>query len=167
MKLKAILILTTVYFLLSTSLCGCEAFRKKFVRKPKGKREIKVVIETQEYDPEYSVEETYKRYFLFWRASLGELIDSLNAQDGNRKKRISAAKKIIENLQQMQQLLIAEKQTRLDDFILEQKKIVGQLDRRNLGRGKRLQIEGILKRQERRIQKEFNFRHIQDYLRKK
>ena len=162
-KFKVVLMLSTIYYLLSTSL-GCEAFRKKFVRKPKKEKEVEVVVHTQEYVSEYSTEETYKKYFLFWRTWHEELLNSLSAQDGNRKKRVFAAKKIVENLQQMRQLLLPEKQNRLDIYISEQKDIVRQLNKYNLNRIQRLRIKSILEKQRRQIQREFKYRHVQEYL---
>lgn len=150
---------------LSLALTGCEAFRKKFVRKPK-EREVKIIVETQEYESKYSVEETYKKYFLFWRLSHEELINSLNVQDGNRKKRIFTAEKVIENLQQMRQLVLPERQARLDIFILEQKNIAKQLDKYKLRRAQALKIKSILEKQRRQIQREFSCKRIQKYLTK-
>jgi len=164
MKLRTILILSTIYCLLSTSLCGCEAFRKKFVCKPKKEKEVEVIVHTQEYVSEYSTEETYKKYFLFWRTWHEELLNSLSAQNGNRKKRVFAAKKIVENLQQMRQLLLPEKQNRLDIYISEQKGIVRQLNKYNLNRIQRLRIKSILEKQRRQIQREFKCRQVQEYL---
>ena len=161
MRFLRSLVLAIVCF--SLILTGCEAFRKKFVRKPK-KKQIRVVVSPQEYTPEHSAQEVYKKYFLFWRAWHDELIDSLDAQDANRKKRISSAKKIIENLQQMHGLLIRKKQARLDIFILEQEDILKELDSYNLSFGKRLRIKSALNKQRRQIGKEFDYRHIQEYL---
>lgn len=161
-KPKVILLLFTLCFLLSTCL-GCEAFRRKFVRKAKEK-EVKVVIHTQEYESKYSIEETYKKYFLFWSTAHEELINSLNVQDGNRKKRIFAAKKVIENLQYMRQLLLLEKQVGLDTFISKLESILSQLDTYKLRRAQSLRIKSILEKQRRKIQREFSFRHIQEYL---
>ena len=161
MKFKAFLLLTT-YFLLLTTLFGCEAFRKKFVRKPKEK-EVKIVVETYEYEAE-SAEKTYKRFFLFWRAAHEEMINSLKSQDGNRKKLVFAAEKIIENLQQMRQLLMPQMQARLDTFISEQKDIARQLNRFKLQHAQLIRIKSMLEKQRRQIQKEFNYKHIQEYL---
>ena len=161
MKFKAFLLLTT-YFLLLTTLFGCEAFRKKFVRKPKEK-EVKIVVETYEYEAE-PVEETYKRFFLFWRAAHEEMINSLSTQDGNRKKLVFTAEKIIENLQQMRQLLMPQMQARLDTFISEQKDIARQLNRFKLQHAQLIRIKSMLEKQRRQIQKEFNYKHIQEYL---
>ncbi len=153
----------SILLCLSLALTGCEAFRKKFVRKPK-KKQIRVVVSPQEYTPEHSAQEVYKKYFLFWRASHDELTDSLGAQDANRKKRISSAKKIIENLRQMHGLLILKKQARLDIFILEQESRLRELDRYNLNPGQILRIKSTLNKQRRQIEKEFDYRHIQEYL---
>lgn len=161
MKFKAFLLLTT-YFLLLTTLFGCEAFRKKFVRKPKEK-EVKIVVETYEYEAE-SAEKTYKRFFLFWRAAHEEMINSLSTQDSNRKKLVFAAEKIIENLQQMRQLLMPQMQARLDTFISEQKDIARQLNRFKLQHAQLIRIKSMLEKQRRQIQKEFNYKHIQEYL---
>jgi len=161
-KFKVILLLIA-YSLQLTALCGCEAFRKKFVRKPK-KKQIRVVVIPQEYTPEHSAQQVYKKYFLFWRASHDELINSLDAQDANRKKRISSAKKIIENLQQMRELLIPEKQSRLNAFILEQETVLRELHRYNLSPGQKLRIKSTLNKQRRQIEKVFDYKHIQEYL---
>lgn len=158
-----ILVLLAVICLLF-SVSGCEAFRKKFVRKSKRQKEVKVVIETYEYESMYSVEETYKRYFLFWRAAHEEMINSLKSQDGNRKKLVFAAEKIIENLQQMRQLLMPQMQARLDTFISEQKDIARQLNRFKLQHAQLIRIKSMLEKQRRQIQKEFNYKHIQEYL---
>ena len=163
-KILTLFLLSAFSFQLSVLLCGCEAFRKKFVRKPKREKEVTVVVKIQEYESKYSTAETYKKYFLFWRCRHEELVNLLNAQEGNRKKRIFSAKKIIENLQQMQKLLLPQKQIKLESFISEQKAIVEKLDRYNLSRGQRLRIKSTLGKQRKKIQEEFAYRHIQEHL---
>ncbi|UCB56610.1 MAG: hypothetical protein JSV30_05215 [Candidatus Omnitrophota bacterium] len=159
-KLSRIIIL----FLFVASLSGCEAFRKKFVRKPKGEKEIKVVVNTQEYVSQYSRKQIYEKYFLFWKAANDELLGLLNIQEVNRKKRIYYAEKIAENLLQMQQLLAPEKQKALDAYIAEQKQIVVELKKYSLSLGKKLQIKGILRKQRREVRKEFSYKNIEEYL---
>ncbi|MBL7084870.1 MAG: hypothetical protein ISS43_02035 [Candidatus Omnitrophica bacterium] len=166
-RLLLVFILLSAFSFQLSALCGCEAFRKKFVRKPKEEKQIEVVVHTQEYSSEYSPEQIYKKYFLFWRSWHEELVNSLNAQEGNRKKLISAAKKSVENLQQMRQLLLPEKQDRLDIYILEQKSIVRELNKRRLSPAQRLKIKTRLEKQRRQIQKEFGYSHIQEHLIKK
>ena len=158
----SVLICALIFF--SLTLTGCEAFRKKFVRKPKKEKEIKVVIHTHEYESLYSVEQSYKKYFLFWRASHEELVNSLNAGNGNRKKRVFAAEKVLENLQQMRKLLLPEKQAGLDRFILEQKALAGELDKYKLKRARMSRVKAILEKQRRQIQREFSYKHTKEYL---
>ncbi len=162
-KTASLLIVSTLLF----SITGCEAFRKKFVRKPKREKEVKVVINPREYESDYSVEKAYKQYFLFWRISQEELLGLLNAQEGNRKRLLYSAKRVVENLEQMRQFCLPEKQARLDEFIKIQQDVVRQLDRYDLSRGRRLRVRSILKQQKRQIQNEFSFGRIQEYLIKK
>ena len=162
MKTRILILFSIFCLLLSAS--GCEAFRRKFVRKPKQKKEIRVVTQTKEYSAEHSPEERYKKYFLFWRSWHDELINSLNAQDGNRKKQVFAARKVVENLEQMRQLLIPEGQKELEPFILAQQDVVQQLGTFRLSPAQALRIKSTLEKHKRRIQEKFSFRHVQEYL---
>ncbi len=163
-RLTQILVLFSVFCLLF-SLCGCEAFRKKFVRKSKRGKEVEVVIHPIEYESKYTIEEAYKKYFSFWRAWRDELVNSLDAQDANRKKQVFTAKRTLENLQQMRKLLLPEKQTRLDVFILGQKDIVRQLEGYSLSHIRKLRIiKNMLEKQRRQIQKEFKYKQIEKFL---
>jgi len=134
------------------------------VRRSTKEKEVKVVIETYEYEPKYSLEQTYKRYFLFWRTAHEELITLLNMQDVSRKKRVFTAEKIIENLQHMRQLVLPEKQSELDAHILEQENILKQLERYKLRRAQMLRIKSTLKEQKRQIREEFSYEEMQGYL---
>lgn len=163
-KFKIILLLTTYFLLLTSFLCGCEAFRRKFVRQSTRKKEVRVVTQTKEYTSEESTEETYKKYYLFWRASHDELVDALDAQEPNFKKQIYAAKKIIEHLQQMRELLLIEKQRELDILIETQEDILKQLDRFRLPHIQMLKIKSTLNKQKRCIQGKFGYKQIQEYL---
>lgn len=163
MKFKVVLILSSIFCLLFTSL-GCEAFRKKFVRKPKKEKEVKIVVETYEYESQYSPQTSYKKYFSFWRGWQDELINSLDIQHVNRKKLTVASEKIVANLDQMHQLLLPEKQKELEGYIAEQKEIAMQLQQPSLSRTQILEIKSSLERNKKQIQKEFNYKKIQQYL---
>ena len=166
MKIKSFLLVASYCLLVtifSASLCGCEAFRKKFVRKPKEK-EVKVVVQTYEYESEYSLENAYKKYYSFWRGAHEELTNLLNARDENRKRRVFAAEKVVEALLQMQELLLPAKRTRLDNLIITQKDIVKKLDSHNLTLSQKLHILGTLRKMRRQIQEEFHFKKIQEFL---
>lgn len=162
-NLKVFLKIFTFYFLVFTFL-GCEAFSRKFVRKPKKEKEIKVITQTQEYQSEYSIAAAYKKYFLFWQAAQDDLIDLVDEPEANHKKVIFTAEKIIENLAEIRQFLLPEKQEKLEPYILEQKKVRAQLTQSNLSRGKILEIKTVLEKQRRQIKKEFAYPAIQGYL---
>ena len=162
-KLKAILILSIFYFLLST-LCGCEAFRKKFVRKAKGEKEVRVVTQTDEYTSGYSIIESYQRHFSFWLAAHDELIVALRRQQGSRKRRLEMANRSADELLQMRQFLIKKQQLRLDQYILKQKAIAQKLAQRRISRAQWLRIKGSLNRQKSGIKKEFSLKTIRDFL---
>jgi hypothetical protein len=149
---------------LSLFLSGCAAFRKKFVRKRKRKKEVKVVIETKEYECLYSIEEKYKRYFLFWRTAQAELIRELDARKVNRKRRMVFAQRTLDDLRQMRRLLLPEKHQQLDVYITEQEGVKKELDKHKLGRSQRMRIKATLQRRKREIQKEFSFKQMREYL---
>src|SRR3989338_3700293 len=80
---------TLILLLIFYSL-GCEAFIRKFTRKPKKENMPKeeMVLAPEEYKaPEMSKEDLYRQHFLFWRTWQDELIASLN-KEGNHKKQI-------------------------------------------------------------------------------
>ena len=147
-----ILILSSVFCLLF-SACGCEVFRKKFVRKSKAEKEVRTIIHTKEYESAESKEETYKKYFHFWRAAHLELVDLLQGDEDKRKRRIFLAENIIDSLEQMQQYLEPEKQRELTSCILKQKEILQELKAFKLRRIQKLQLKTALKEQRRKIQK--------------
>ena len=56
-------------FCLLVSLTGCEAFRKKFRRKPKEEKREEPIIQPESYpDVALNKDELYRDYFLFGRA---------------------------------------------------------------------------------------------------
>jgi len=116
-KITHIVVLATCYFLLVT-LTGCDAFVRKFTRKPKRtapKEEF--VLAPQEYKaPQMSKEEQYRQYFLFWKSWQDELINSL-AIGTNHKKQIGCINEAIKNLGQIRALLNEAKQKELDTYI--------------------------------------------------
>ena len=116
--------LATCYLLLVTFI-GCEAFVRKFTRKPKQENEPQdeMVVAPEEYKVlVVSKEEQYRQYFLFWKSWHDELIQSFFSTT-NRKKYISCADEAIENLSQIHPLLKPEKQTRLDAYLLRLKQL--------------------------------------------
>lgn len=163
MRAKAGLLLMA-YCLLLTTVLGCESFRKKFVRKKKRIKEVRVVTQTKDYDALYPPEIIYNQYYLFWRAAHDEIIRALYAKDINLKKAIASADEAAEYLGQMQSFLPDHMQSELDPFIDEYADIAKRLSVRSLNRAKRSAVNRILKTQKRQIEQRFSLKHIQEYL---
>ena len=111
-------LLATCCLLLAT-LIGCDAFVRKFTRKPKKEKveEEVMVLAPEEYKgPQMTQEEIYRQYFLFWKSWQDELIISLS-EGGNRKKQIDCTEEAIKNLQNLRELLQETKKKTLDVYI--------------------------------------------------
>ncbi|MFH1398161.1 MAG: hypothetical protein ABIH27_06410 [Candidatus Omnitrophota bacterium] len=105
-------------FLLVISVTGCEAFVRKFTRKPKEKitAEELVLIPEEYKPPQLSKEEKYRDTFFFWKNWHDEMINSLSNSD-NHKKQIDCVKESINSLQALRLLLNTDKQTGLDIYL--------------------------------------------------
>lgn len=117
-KIKGIIsicIIWTVAF----GLLGCEAFVRKFTRKPKKEnlpREEMVLAPVEYKAPEMTREELYRKYFLYWKSWHDELIESLS-REINHKKQLSCIAEALENLQQLKNMLKEQARKNIDVFI--------------------------------------------------
>ncbi|MDD2690061.1 MAG: hypothetical protein PHT41_07940 [Candidatus Omnitrophica bacterium] len=116
-----VLLLVTSYSLLVT-LIGCDAFVRKFTRKPKktSTHQEEMVLAPQEYKPTMNSEQAYHQYFMFWKSWQDELIESL-LQKGSQKKQIDCVNEAIKNIFNVKALLNKEKQKKLDIYIMQLK----------------------------------------------
>jgi len=117
-------LLTMVYGLL-----GCDAFVRKFTRKPKKEALLaeEMVLVPEEYKgPQITKEEQYRQYFLFWKSWQDELITSL-LEKRSQKKQIDCAKEAIRNLVSLKAFLNEEKQKKLDIYINRLNDLQGQI----------------------------------------
>lgn len=162
-KVKIVL-LFTVCCLLFTSM-GCDAFVRKFTRKPKKDKEKKeeLVLVPVEYNTQKaSKEDLYQQYYLFWVGWQEQFIDSL-IYDTNRKKSIACASEAVSNLEQMWKLLKNEKQEELAVYIKQSKDLVTAMENDPY----RSKVDYYLDRASRlktQIQKKFSFKKIKDNL---
>ena len=110
------IILVTVLWLLVT-LVGCEAFVRKFTRKPKDEKKEEMILAPEEYKgPQMSSEELSRQYLLFWKSWHDELIAALTP-NANHKKQLYCVKEAVRNLIALRPLLTADKQVELDVYI--------------------------------------------------
>jgi hypothetical protein len=100
---------------------GCEAFVRKFTRKPKNQDLLKeeMVLAPEEYSgPGMTKEELYRHYFLYWKSWQDELITSLYP-GGNHKKQIDCVEEALRNLAKIKVLLGAEKTKQVDTYLTQ------------------------------------------------
>ncbi len=160
-----ILLLVTSYLLLVTML-GCDAFVRKFTRKPKKDKAPKeeMVLNPEEYKgPQMSKEEIYRQYFLFWKSWHDELIVSLSVGKANHKKQIDCANEAVKNLINLKALLGGDKQKQLDVYILQLSGLGGLISEDVYGSASsrhRYSAEQI----KRNILRDFSYDNVKDFL---
>jgi len=158
-KIIVFLLVFSVFY-----LSGCEAFRKKFTRKPKKKeKEIEDIVFVPVEYPEnpFSNEEIYTNQYLFWKNWHSELINYLY-EGVSRKKQIDCINEALKSLAKMKDLLSEEKQKELDVYIQELDKI-----RDELLNSKFIQLSSLKRkmiRLQNNIQKNFSYNKVSDYI---
>lgn len=150
--------------LLVFGLLGCDAFVRKFTRKPKkgeGTR-VRPVLAPKEYKSTMTPEELYGQYFLFWKGWQDELIQSLLVT-ANYKKQSNCVEQAIANLLRLRAMLIPAKQQELDKYIGQLEDLGGRLGDDPYGTNSassRLAAERI----KMEILKDFSYSKVKDYL---
>ena len=163
-RITRIILLVTIYGLLVT-LTGCDAFVRKFTRKPRKENLPKqeLVLVPEEYKPpRMTKEEAYRQYFLYWKSWHDELINSLST-GSSHKKQIDCANEAIKNLEQLRAALQEAKQKKLDVYINQLKDLDKGIAEDLYGNDisvNRLTAERI----RRNILHEFSYNKIKDYL---
>lgn len=157
-------LLFTFYFLIFT-LAGCEAFVRKFTRKPK-KEDIpegQMVLAPEEYKaPQMTKEERYRQYFLFWQSWHDELISGLlNAS--SHKRQVSCADEAIKNMEQLRLLLSGEKQEKFDIY-LKRMKDLRRLIADDIYNTNAVINRSSVERLKRDILRDFSYQDIKNYL---
>lgn len=165
MKSKTFIFLCVLWVVVCV-LVGCEGFARKFVRKrkPEEKKEEEIVLVPQEYKAqELNREELYCEYFLYWKSWQDELIDSLSYRGLNHKKQIDCLREAVKNLVSMKDLLKADKQVLLDNYINEMNSLREDITKDvydNFIDNNLMKAQHI----KRKIQRDFSFSKIKDYL---
>jgi hypothetical protein len=163
-SITRVILLVTSYSLLVT-LIGCEAFVRKFTRKPKKENmpQEQMVIAPEEYKPPIMTkEEKYREYFLYWKSWHDELIESLSSST-NSKRQISCSNEAIKNLEEIRMLLNAEKQKELDVWINQLKDLRDEISSDVYGTNA-VRNRGSAERIRRNIMQDFSYPKVKDYL---
>lgn len=98
---------------------GCDAFVRKFTRKPKKENQPQeqMVLAPEEYKPAPTTgEEVYRQYLLYWRSWQDELIEAL-LSNSNHKKQVDCAIEAIKNLEELKKLLKGPSHKKMENYI--------------------------------------------------
>lgn len=147
------------------SAMGCEAFVRKFTRKPKKENLPKeeLVLEPQEYKPLFQTkEELYRKYFLYWKSWHDELLFSLS-YGASHKKQLDCASETIKNLESIRELLSEPMRNNLDTYLQELKEIAAQIEKDTYSSNAARSRLG-LERLRRNILRDFSYNKIKDHL---
>ncbi|MCM8780056.1 MAG: hypothetical protein NC914_02780 [Candidatus Omnitrophica bacterium] len=155
--------LIVINCLLLVALIGCEAFVKKFTRKPKEEKKEEMVLIPEDYTNSMTPEERYRQYFLFWKSWQDELIVSL-MENRSLKKRVGCAMQATKNLEELRKLLVDEdKQKLMDKYIAESKRLSDMISGDIYGNGAnkhREKAESI----KRNVVRDFTYSEIKNYI---
>jgi hypothetical protein len=162
-KFQSFIFICVLAFIVCVT-AGCEAFVRKFTRKPKKDApKEEMVIAPEEYKaPNMTKEELYRQYFLFWQSWQDELINAFLA-GASSKKRIDCASEAINNLEQVKALLDTERQKGLDVYLSQLKELKDAVTKDIYGSSvskHHLKAESI----RRNILRYYSYKKIKDYL---
>lgn len=114
---------------MACGLVGCDAFVRKFTRKPKDEniKRAEPVLEPQEYVAP-AAREQYSQYLLFWQSWQDELTNALIYKSSN-KRQLGCAKEALKNLSNMRDLLSsADKRKKIDVCIADLKDLKDNIE---------------------------------------
>lgn len=111
---KATFLILLAGFIITAS--GCDAFVRKFTRKPKYEIKEEMVLVPEEYKPRSDKEGVYREYFLYWKSWQDELINAFVGRL-NQRKQFDCADEALKNLNYMRSMLKEDKQKALDKYI--------------------------------------------------
>lgn len=114
---EIVVVVFCFYFLIS--LIGCDAFVRKFTRKPKKdsvSKEEMVLVPEEYKGPQLTKEQLYRQDFMYWQVWHEELLTSLS-RSVNHKKQFDCADRTVKSLMNLRVRLNEPKQKRLDVYL--------------------------------------------------
>lgn len=162
--LEVLRLLATLMIIVS--LTGCEAFVRKFTRKPKQEnlpREEMVLVPEEYTGPNLTREELYRHYFLYWESWHDELITALTTHELNHKKQAGCAEETVKNLQRVRSLLNPAAQQKLDVHLTKLNNLKASIATDTYGT-KASVHRSSAERIKRDILRDFSYRKVKDSL---
>jgi hypothetical protein len=174
---KSALKVTVVLLISFSLLClgGCEAMKKKFIRKHKGEeqQEPDVVFEPQEYPSQgFTNAQLYQNHYLLWKSWKQELSESLDFDRSgllpniNHKKLMENSKEMISNLEAMKPLLVEEQQKGLEKIIQKAKIINDKISADNLNANNLYILKSDLETLESSVRKNYTYNKVKKFIKK-
>ncbi len=113
---KAFLLIPVCCFLISST--GCDAFVRKFTRKPRNTAAPEVMVLSPEEYKAAAIpkEDQARQYFLFWKSWHDELIEAL-LHNQNRKKQLTCLDEIVKDLKGLSPLLVDDKKKVVENAV--------------------------------------------------
>lgn len=164
-KSRPISFLCAIFILIN--MFGCEAFVRKFTRRPKVDQFSKeeVILVPQDYEASVlSKEQYYRKYFFLWISWQDELINALGSAQSNRKKSLGCIKEATNSLMQLMPLLDEKTQVKLNSYLQELKNLEDLIKQDVYG----LQVNNhriLAERIKRNILRDFSYKKIRGNLR--
>ena len=148
---------------------GCESLRKKFIRQKKKDQqdtsEVIPILEPIDYpEPIYSPLKEYQKHYSMWKVWQRELLIGLE-QAASAKQELYDLDQILTQLQEMEKLLVADKQAKFSSLTAQFESLKDQLSQPGPFRNTtniKLKIESLGKT----IREEYKFEKMKDHLRK-
>ncbi|HOU35952.1 MAG TPA: hypothetical protein PLJ26_04000 [Candidatus Omnitrophota bacterium] len=106
---------------MTACLCSCDAFARKFTRKPKkeARPAEPMVLEPAVYaDRAADTHDAYRRYFMYWEGWHAELIAALADEAPSMRRKLDCVREAIRNLNEMQGLLSGNARAEADKYLL-------------------------------------------------
>lgn len=158
---KPVALLMAIFFILNLS--GCETLKKKFTRPPRPGKKAGVVLVPQDYKGIYPNDVLYNNHFVYWRTETEDLIDCLTTK-GSNKREVLAAKRAVEDLDRMKDLLISPKKEALGPHIKLYQRVLNKVE---IGQPNEVDAAGIrhdLEREKRVILREFDTKEVRAFI---
>jgi len=158
-------ILVMIFLLGFISLMGCEAFVRKFTRKPKKStiEEVPVLFPEEYSAADISREERYREYFVFWKAWQDELITALDSP-ASHKKRKDCIKEAVKNLEEIRPFLFGQRQKQLDDYLEKLRHLENEIGK-DIYDNKLTIHKNRAQTLKRNILRDFSYPKVRDFLR--
>lgn len=163
-KPQVLFLLFTLHLLLITCV-GCEAFVRKFRRKPQGEERKELpIFEPQIYDEAaVAKDELYRDYFVFWESWADELISYLK-ENANAKKQKECVSQGLDNLLKMQSLLNEEKAKAMEPSIVEFKAVRNKIFASYLKTIELSSLKNKIERIKTKVHRDFAFSKVKNDL---